>query len=131
MVKEGVNGVNRLATKDEKYYWLPTKWVKIYRLPTRKILTDYRHGLILSILVSRKKSILHFFSRKEVTSLNLWLIKWPNGKNFLFFFWYRYIATANIKIAKSHLKDATDFMNFIETTKVKKPNVSCFGPRNA
>ena len=58
---EGVNGVNRLATKGEKYYWLPTKRVKNYRLPTRKILTDYRHGLILSRFVSRKKSILHFF----------------------------------------------------------------------
>ena len=56
---EGVNGVNRLATKGEKYYWLPTKRVKNYRLPTGKILTDYRHGLILSIFVSRKKSILY------------------------------------------------------------------------
>ena len=41
----------------------------IKKLPTtdRKNITDYRHGLF----VSRKKSILHFFSRKEVTSLNL------------------------------------------------------------
>ena len=100
----------------------------IKKLPTtdRKIITDYRHVLF----VSRKKSILHFFSRKQVTSLNLWLIRRPNGKNFLFFL-YRYIATANIKITKSHLKDATDFIDFIETTKVKKPNVSSFGPRNA
>ena len=59
--KEGVNGVNRLATKGWKYYWLPTKRVKNYRLPTGKILTDYRHGLTLSIFVSEKKSILHFF----------------------------------------------------------------------
>ena len=58
---EGVNGVNRLATKGEKYCWLPTKRVKNYRLPTGKILTDYRHGLILSIFVSRKKSILYLF----------------------------------------------------------------------
>ena len=58
---DGVNGVNRLATKGEKYYWLPTKRVKNYRLPTGKILTDYRHGLTLSIFVFRKKSILHFF----------------------------------------------------------------------
>ena len=39
--------------------------------------------------------------------------------------WYRYIATANIKITKSHLKDATDFINFIEKSKVEKPNVFC------
>ena len=32
--KEGVNGVNRLATKGENYYWLPTKRDKKYRLPT-------------------------------------------------------------------------------------------------
>ena len=58
---EGVNGVNRLATKGEKYYWLPTKRVKNYRPPTGKILTDYRHVLILSIFVSRKKSNLYLF----------------------------------------------------------------------
>ena len=34
---EGMNGVNRLATMGEKYYWLPTKWLKNYRLPTGKI----------------------------------------------------------------------------------------------
>ena len=78
----------------------------------------------------QKKEHFAFFSRKEVTSLNLWLIRWPNGKNFLFL--YRYIATANQKISKSQSrKGATDFINFIETTKVKKPNVSFFGPRNA
>ena len=59
--QEDVNGVNRLATKGEKYYWLPTKRVKNNRLPTGKILTDYRHGLTLSIFVFRKKSILHYF----------------------------------------------------------------------
>ena len=32
--KEGVNGVNRLATEGENYYWLPTKRDKKYRLPT-------------------------------------------------------------------------------------------------
>ena len=44
---------------------------------------------------------------------------------------YRCIYTTNIKIAefKSHLKDTTDCisLNFIENTKVKKPNVSCSG----
>ena len=40
---EGVNGVNRLATKDEKYYRLPTKQEKNNRLMPGKILTDYRH----------------------------------------------------------------------------------------
>ena len=47
------------------------------------------------------------------------------------FFFYTGTLLQPIKIAKSHLKGATDFINFIETTKVKKPNVSCFGPRNA
>ena len=47
--KEGVNGVDRIATKGEKYYWLPTKREKNYRLPIGKILTDYRQGLTLSI----------------------------------------------------------------------------------
>ena len=61
----------------------------------------------------QKKEHFAFFSRKEVTSLGTLLqpIK---------------------KISKSQSrKDDTDFINFIETTKVKKPNVSCFGPRNA
>ena len=49
----------------------------------------------------QKKEHFAFFSRKKVTSLNLWLIRWPNGKNFLFFFWYRYIAKANQKNIKS------------------------------
>ena len=35
------------------------------------------------------------------------------------------IATANIKITKSLLKDATDFTNFTEKSKVEKPNVFC------
>ena len=30
-----------------------------------------------------------------------------------------YIATTNIKMQKSNLKDATDFINIIEKTKVK------------
>ena len=34
-------------------------------------------------------------------------------------------------MTKADLKDATDFINFIEKSKAKKPNVSCFGPRNA
>ena len=60
---EGVNGVNRLSTKGEKYYWLPTKRKKlpitdsktINRLPT------------LSTFVFKKKSILYFL---EATKLN-------------------------------------------------------------
>ena len=35
------------------------------------------------------------------------------------------------KSQKSHLRAATDFINCIEKKKVEKPNVSCFGPRNA
>ena len=52
--KEGVNGVNRLAKKGEKYCRLPTKREKNYRLPTEKKLTDYRHGPTLSTFVFRK-----------------------------------------------------------------------------
>ena len=55
---QGVNGVNRLVTMGEKYYWLPTQREKNYRLPTGKILTDYRHGPKLSFF--RRKSILYF-----------------------------------------------------------------------
>ena len=78
-----------------------------------------------------KKEHFAFFSRKEVISLNLWLIRWPNGKNFLFFFYTSALLEPIKKISKSQSrKDATDFINFIETTKVKKPNVSCFGPGN-
>ena len=44
IVYEGLNRVNRLATKGDKYYRLPTKREKNYRLPTEKILTDHRHG---------------------------------------------------------------------------------------
>ena len=54
-VKEGVNGVDRIATKGEKYYWLPTKREKNYRLPIGNILTDYRHGLTLSIFYFTEK----------------------------------------------------------------------------
>ena len=57
---EGVNGVNRLATKGKKYHRLPTKREKNYRLPTGKLLTDYRHGPTLFIFFFRKKSILYF-----------------------------------------------------------------------
>ena len=52
--KEGVNGVDRIATKGEKY-WLPTKREKNYRLPIGKVLTDYRHGLTLSIFYFTEK----------------------------------------------------------------------------
>ena len=43
--QEGVNGVNRLATKGKKYY----------RLPTGKLLTDYRDGPALSIFFSERR----------------------------------------------------------------------------
>ena len=33
--KEGVNGVNRLATKGENYYWLPT-WTDIIYICLQK-----------------------------------------------------------------------------------------------
>ena len=52
---EGVNGVNRLATNGKKHYRLPTKREKHYRLPTGKLLTDYRHGLTLSIFFSERR----------------------------------------------------------------------------
>ena len=55
--KEGVRGVNRLATKGEIYYWLPTK--------RDKLSTDYRHGPTLSIFVFRKRSILYRKSSKN------------------------------------------------------------------
>ena len=60
---EGVNGVNRLATKGKKHYRLPTKREKNYWLPTAKILTDYRHGPTLSIY------IYFFFSERRVSCI--------------------------------------------------------------
>ena len=72
---EGVNGVNRLATKGKKYYRLPTKREKNYRLPTGKLLTDYRHGPTLSIFFSERRVYCIFSTflgsnqRYHVTSL--------------------------------------------------------------
>ena len=69
-----MNGINRLATKGEKYYRLPTKREKNYRLPTEKKLTDYGHGPTLSIFVFRKmrsKQHFVFFLVYEVTTLKV------------------------------------------------------------
>ena len=60
-----------LTDKGRKILLTTDKMIKELPTTDRKNITDYRHGLILSIFVSRKKSFLHFFSRKEVTSLNL------------------------------------------------------------
>ena len=58
---EGVNGVNRLATKGKKYYRLPTKREKNYRLPTGNILTHWlpKWTDIIYIFFFRKESILY------------------------------------------------------------------------
>ena len=75
LCQEGVNGVNRLATKGKKYYRLPTKREKNYRLPTGKLLTDYRHGPTLSIFFSERRVYCIFSTflgsnqRYHVTSL--------------------------------------------------------------
>ena len=74
-LKEGVSGVNWLATKGKKYYRLPTKREKNYRLPTGKLLTDYRHGPTLSIFFSERRVYCIFSTflgsnqRYHVTSL--------------------------------------------------------------
>ena len=100
-----MNGVNPgLATKGGKYYQLPTKRDK--KLPTGKIqLIDCRHGLTLSILVLRKKSILFFVSLDGLTETIS-----------------SFVVTGTLlrpisKSQKSHLNDATDFINFIEKKK--------------
>ena len=54
-IKEGVNGVNRLATNGKKYYRLPTKREKNQRLLTGKSLADYRHEPTLSIFFSERR----------------------------------------------------------------------------
>ena len=65
VLREGVNGVNRLPTKREKNY----------RLPTGKLLTDYRHGPILPIFFSERRVYCIFSTflgsnqRYHVTSL--------------------------------------------------------------
>ena len=77
-VYEGVNGVNRLATNGKNI--LPTtaaatKREKNYRLPTGKLLTDYRHGPTLSIFFSERRVYCIFSTflgsnqRYHVTSL--------------------------------------------------------------
>ena len=60
VLREGVNGVNRLATKGKKYYRLPTKREKNYRLPTGELLTDYRHGPTLPIFFQKEEYIVFF-----------------------------------------------------------------------
>ena len=69
-----MDGLNRLATKGEKYYRLPTKREKNYRYQQKKKLTDYRHGPTLSIFVFTKmRSEEHFvfFLVYEVTALKV------------------------------------------------------------
>ena len=57
---EGVNGVNRLATKGKKYHRLPTKREK--KLPTtdRKIVDRLPTWTDIIHIFFRKKSILYF-----------------------------------------------------------------------
>ena len=61
-----MNGVNRLATKGENYYWLPTTRKK---LPTsdKYIPTDNWHGqtYVIGMFVFRKNSILNWFLAQE------------------------------------------------------------------
>ena len=70
---------------------------------------DCRHGLTLSILVLRKKSILFFVSLDGLTETIS-----------------SFVVTGTLlrpisKSQKSHFNDATDFINFIEKKKkVKK-----------
>ena len=52
---EGVNGVNRLATKGKKYYRLPTKREKI---------TDYRQENYLPT-TDMDRHYLYFFQKEE------------------------------------------------------------------
>ena len=61
---EGVNGVNRLATKGKKYYRLPTKREKNYRLPTGNILTHW---------LPKWTDIIYifFFSERRVYCINI------------------------------------------------------------
>ena len=58
--QEGVNGVNRLATKDKKILPTTDKTRKNYRLTTGKILTDYRHGPTLFIFFLEEEYIVFF-----------------------------------------------------------------------
>ena len=65
------------------------------------ILIDFAHD---SLWISLAEN--WFWALMGLKGLNLWLIRWPT-------------LLQPIKIAKSHLKDVTDYTNFIETTKVK------------
>ena len=77
--QEGVNGVNRLATKGEKTTDYRQNKKKITDHRQKKKLTDYRHGPPLSIFVFRKKrSEEHFvfFLAYELTTLKV-VVEFP------------------------------------------------------
>ena len=112
--------------------WRQKKNITDYRQNAKKmpttdmtnILTDYRHGPSLSIFVFRKKSISNRYWWEE-TFLNLWPIRWSNGKKRI----SSSIGTVTLlqpisKSQKSHLQDTTDLIHFIEKIKMKKPNVA-------
>ena len=86
---------------------------------------------IINIFVSEKRACCIFFQ-----PLGSYLIKINDSPDGLTERTSSFVDTGTLLqlislSQKPHLKDATDFINFIEKTKVKKLNVSCFGPRNA
>ena len=103
-----MNGVNRLARKGEKYYWLPTKREKNYRLPTWTDTID---------ICFQKEEYFVFFGGNHC-DIKLWLIRWSNGKNFRFVDTRACLSLlSNTKSQKSYLEDITDLIHFIEIRK--------------
>ena len=64
---EGLNGVNRLATKSVKYYQLPTKRGKNYRLTTKKYHRQPAWSDVIGMFVFQKHRILNIFLGQEVS----------------------------------------------------------------
>ena len=76
-----MNGVNRLATKGEKYYWLPRKLEKITDYSESKIINRLPTWTDIIDICFQKEEYFVFFGSNQI---KFWLVRWSNGKNFRF-----------------------------------------------
>ena len=107
---------NLLATKGEKYYWLPTKIMikNNYRLLTGNILTDYLTGTDIIDICFYKKRALCIFS--SFGSSHMKFMTYP----MVLLCCYVYISCYNqYQNHESHTLKNTEFINYIK--KKKKP----------
>ena len=112
-----MNGVNRLATKGEKYYWLPRKLEKITDYSESKIINRLPTWTDIIDICFQKEEYFVFFGSNQI---KFWLVRWSNGKNFRFVYTHTCILLQPIsKSEKSYIEDTSDFKYFIEKAKVK------------